>query len=86
MSEINSLNKGSCRDFLSDNMWTMKMTDTASIIYLWFVFSRSLRETVMIGIWAFVAISARHWNEILVYYCRTCWRGNIACCCIMAWI
>jgi hypothetical protein len=49
--------------FLSENMWTIIMIGIASIIYLWLVFSRNLREAAMVGVWALVAISARHWNE-----------------------
>lgn len=49
--------------FLSENIWTIIIIVIASIIYLWLVFSRNLRETAMVGVWALVAISARHWNE-----------------------
>ncbi len=49
--------------FLSENMWTIIMIGIASIIYLWLVFSRNLREAALVGVWALVAISARHWNE-----------------------
>ncbi|MGF1585650.1 MAG: hypothetical protein ACFCUM_10035 [Bacteroidales bacterium] len=48
--------------FLSENMWTIIMIVVASIIYLWLVFSRNLREAAMVGVWALVAISVRHWN------------------------
>jgi hypothetical protein len=49
--------------FVSENMWTMIMIGVASAIYLWLVLSRNLRETALVGIWALVAISVRHWNE-----------------------
>ena len=49
--------------FLSENMWTIIMIGIASVIYLWLVFSRNLREAALVGVWALVAISARHWNE-----------------------
>jgi hypothetical protein len=49
--------------FLSENTWTIIIIGVASVIYLWLVFSRNLRETAMVGVWALVAISARHWNE-----------------------
>ena len=49
--------------FLSENVWTIIMIGIASVIYLWLVFSRNLREAAMVGVWAFAAISARHWNE-----------------------
>ncbi len=49
--------------FLNENIWTMVMIGVASIIYLWLVFSRNLRESALVGIWAFVAISVRHWND-----------------------
>jgi hypothetical protein len=49
--------------FLSENMWTIVMIGVASIIYLWLVFSRNLRESALLGIWAFTAISVRHWND-----------------------
>lgn len=48
---------------LSENMWTIVMIVVASIIYLWLVFSRNLRESAMVGVWAFAAISVRHWND-----------------------
>jgi hypothetical protein len=48
--------------FMSDRMWTIIMIGIASIIYLWLVFSRYLRESAMVGIWAFIAIAVRHWN------------------------
>ncbi len=49
--------------FLGEITWTVIMIGAASVIYLWLVFSRNLRESALVGIWAFVAISARHWNE-----------------------
>jgi hypothetical protein len=49
--------------FLSENIWTIIIIAIASIIYLWLVFSRNLRESAMVGVWALIAISARHWNE-----------------------
>jgi hypothetical protein len=49
--------------FLSEDTWTIIIIGVASVIYLWLVFSRNLRETAMVGVWALVAISARHWNE-----------------------
>ncbi|MBE0661358.1 MAG: hypothetical protein IH597_02730 [Bacteroidales bacterium] len=48
--------------FLSESMWTIIMIGIASIIYLWLVFSRNLRESAVVGIWAFIAIAVRHWN------------------------
>jgi len=49
--------------FLSEIVWTIIMIGIASIIYMWLVFSRNLRESAMVGVWAFVAISVRHWND-----------------------
>jgi hypothetical protein len=49
--------------FLGEDVWTIIMIGIASVIYLWLVFSRNLREAAMVGVWAFAAISVRHWND-----------------------
>jgi hypothetical protein len=51
--------------FLSENIWTIIIIAIASIIYVWLVLARNLRETAIVGVWAFVAISVRHWNEYM---------------------
>ena len=49
--------------YLGEILWTIVMIGIASVIYLWLVFSRNLREAAMVGVWAFAAISVRHWND-----------------------
>jgi hypothetical protein len=50
---------------LSENIWTILLIVIASIIYVWLVWGRNLRETAMVGVWAFVAISVSHWNDYM---------------------
>jgi hypothetical protein len=49
--------------FLSPASWTIIMIGIATVIYLGLIFSRNLRESAMVGIWAFIAIAVRHWND-----------------------
>ncbi len=49
--------------FLSENAWTILMILIATLIYIWLVISRNLRETATVGIWAFIAIAVRHWGN-----------------------
>ncbi len=49
--------------FLTERSWTIIMISIATIIYIWLVLSRNLRETAVVGIWAFIAIAIRHWGS-----------------------
>ena len=48
---------------ISEIIWTIVMISIATFIYIILVFSRNLRETAMVGIWAFIAIAIRHWGN-----------------------
>ncbi len=47
---------------LSPEIWTMAMLLLATLIYLWLTFSRNLRESATVGIWAFIAIAIKQWD------------------------
>ncbi|MEX0780199.1 MAG: hypothetical protein WD491_15305 [Balneolales bacterium] len=45
---------------LSPQTWTIILILAATAIYLLLIFTRNLRESALVGIWAFVAIGVRH--------------------------
>lgn len=47
---------------ISHELWTIIMLVIATIIYLWLTFSRNLRESAMVGVWAFIAIAIKQWE------------------------
>lgn len=48
---------------LSEVSWTALIIVVASLIHLFMVWSRNMREFATVGIWAFVAIAVRHWGD-----------------------
>lgn len=48
---------------LSAATWTIIMIIIALAVYLYLIKTRNLREAAAVGMWAFVAIAVRHWNE-----------------------
>jgi len=47
---------------LPAHVWTVLMLAVATFIYAALVFTRHLRETALVGIWAFIAIAIRQWG------------------------
>jgi hypothetical protein len=48
---------------IGEDGWTITMIAIASPLYLWLVIKRNLREAASVGIWAFIAIAVRQWQE-----------------------
>lgn len=48
---------------IGEELWTIIMVGVAGILYLLLVRSRNLRESAAVGIWAFIAIATRQWNN-----------------------
>jgi len=46
----------------SELVWTIIMIAVATAINLFMIWTRNLREFSLVGIWALVAIAARHWD------------------------
>jgi hypothetical protein len=49
---------------LSEIQWTVVMISVAGILNLVMIYTRSMREFALVGVWALLAIAARHWGEI----------------------
>ncbi|MEP7128601.1 MAG: hypothetical protein ABI729_07025 [Chitinophagales bacterium] len=47
---------------ISESSWTIIMIIIASLFYILLVMKRNMREALLVGIWAFVAIAIRQWN------------------------
>jgi hypothetical protein len=47
---------------LTPEMWTIILVLVAMGIYLFLTFTRNLRESAMVGIWAFIAIAIKQWS------------------------
>lgn len=43
--------------------WAMTMIIVAAIIYVFLVFTRNLRESAAVGIWALIAIAVKQWPD-----------------------
>lgn len=48
---------------LSSEIWTIIMLIVAAIVYLVLIFKRNLRESAIVGIWAFYGIADKNYNE-----------------------
>ena len=48
---------------ISHDVWTIIMIIIAFLIYLFLNQKRNMREATTVGIWAFIAIAIRQWNE-----------------------
>ncbi|MEO6916977.1 MAG: hypothetical protein ABI151_16290, partial [Chitinophagaceae bacterium] len=48
---------------LSQPAWTMIMIAVAGLIYIYLVQKRNFREAALVGIWAFIAIAVRQWED-----------------------
>lgn len=53
------------REFLfSEITWTLIMVIVAALLNLFMIITRNMREFAIVGVWALVAISVRHWGNI----------------------
>ena len=48
---------------ISNVVWTIAMIVIAGFLYILLVLGRNLRESALVGVWAFVAIAVRQWND-----------------------
>ncbi len=48
----------------SELTWTLIMIIVATLINLFMIISRNMREFALVGVWALIAISVRHWGKI----------------------
>jgi hypothetical protein len=49
---------------LPDTTWTAIMIIVAALVNLFMIKTRNMREFAVVGVWALVAISVRHWDSI----------------------
>jgi len=47
----------------SELTWAIIMIGIATVINLFMIYTRNLREFALVGVWALVAIAMRHWDE-----------------------
>jgi hypothetical protein len=47
---------------LQQDTWTIIMIAVASLIYIFLLIKRNMREALVVGVWAFIAIAIRQWN------------------------
>ena len=45
-------------------MWTIILLIIATFVNSMMIFARNMREFALVGIWAFIGISARHWGHL----------------------
>lgn len=48
----------------SETTWTIVIIFISTIVYIYMLLSRYMREYAAVGIWAFIAIAVRHWGNI----------------------
>lgn len=48
---------------MAPDFWCMIMIIIASLLYVFLIRKRNLRESAGVGLWAFIAIAIRQWNE-----------------------
>ncbi|MEP6467903.1 MAG: hypothetical protein ABJB05_16450 [Parafilimonas sp.] len=48
---------------ISPETWTVIMIAIACLIYIFLIRTRNMREAASVGIWAFIAIAVRQWND-----------------------
>lgn len=48
---------------LSEPVWTMIMIAIAGLLYIYLIQKRNLRESALVGVWAFIAIAVRQWES-----------------------
>ena len=48
---------------IEPNIWAVIMIAVATLIYIFLTQKRNMREAASIGIWAFIAIAVRRWND-----------------------
>lgn len=49
---------------LSDVTWTIILIAIVTMINLWMIAKRNMREFAMVAVWALVAIAVRHWDQL----------------------
>lgn len=54
---------------ITTEAWTLIMIGVATLVYLFLIVTRNLRESATVGIWGLIAIAYRQWtlNETVVY-------------------
>lgn len=64
---------------LTEITWTVIMISVAGILNLVMIYTRSMREFALVGIWALLAIASRHWGEIaLLQWISVFWAAVLA--------
>ena len=48
---------------MAADTWTIIMISIACLIYIFLVMTRNMREAASVGIWAFIAIAIKQWND-----------------------
>ncbi len=48
----------------SETIWTVIMIAVATLVNLWMLKNRNMRIFTIVGVWALIAISMRHWGTI----------------------
>lgn len=49
---------------LDELTWTLIMILVATALNLWMIYTRNMREFALVGVWALIAITVRHWGVI----------------------
>lgn len=50
--------------FLSAITWAVVMIVVATLLNIFMIYTRIMREFALVGVWSFVAIAVRHWDTI----------------------
>ncbi len=55
--------------FLSETTWAVVLIAVATLIYIFLIFYRNMREAALVGVWALIAIAVKQWemNSAIVY-------------------
>ncbi len=48
---------------IAADIWAIIMIAAALLVYIFLVQKRNMREAASVGIWAFIAIAVKHWND-----------------------
>lgn len=48
---------------MATDTWSVIMIVIACLVYIFLLITRNMREAAAIGIWAFIAIAIKHWNN-----------------------
>ncbi|MGM0582754.1 MAG: tryptophan-rich sensory protein [Bacteroidota bacterium] len=50
--------------FFSEEIWTIIMILITTVLFLYFLYTRYMREFNAVAVWALIAIAVRHWEDI----------------------